>query len=235
MLVRIRVAVTDRPGSLGAVATALGKAEAEADIVAIEVLSGDDGRTPQGRAVDDFLVQVRDSHHLVLVHAAVGRVLGATVVGMQQPAPAVSGHAELALVHQVVAAPTRGLQTLVDGLPGVLGADWAAVIHNNGDAVTPLPVATSVRYPGHDHVRLSATARLRSLGLARIGGREPYGAGAVAPLGSSGLAVLVAREHGLAFHPSELARLGELAAVTARVVADDAIRTRALLDAAPVS
>jgi hypothetical protein len=210
MLVRIRVSVADRPGSLGAVASALGTADA--DIAAIDVLASE-----AGRALDDFFVRVRDTRHLSDVCSAVERLLGVSVVGVQQPAPPMSGHADLELVGQMLAAPERGLQTLVDGLPGVLGADWAAAVRS-GPTGEPAVVIMSMRYPGPEHVKLSATARLGSLGMARIGEREPYGAGALAPIGTSGLALLVAREHGLQFHQSELARLGEIGSIATHVV-----------------
>lgn len=211
MLVRIRVSVADRPGSLGAVAGALG--DADADIASIDVLASE-----SGRALDDFLVRVRDMRHLSHACSAVERVLGASVVGVQQPAPPRSGHADLELVGQVLAAPDRGLQTLVDGLPGVLGADWAAAVRSGSAGGEPSVVIMSMRYPGPEHVKLSATARLGSIGMARIGDREPYGAGAIAPIGTSGLALLVAREHGLQFHESELARLGEIGSIAMHVV-----------------
>ena len=117
----------------------------------------------------------------------------------------------------MLAAPERGLQTLVDGLPGVLGADWAAAVRGGPSGNEPTVVIMSMRYPGPEQVKLSATARLGSLGTARIGDREPYGAGAIAPIGDSGLALLVAREHGLQFHGSELARLGEIGSIAAHV------------------
>jgi hypothetical protein len=156
--------------------------------------------------------------HLAAVCESVERVLGVSVVGVQQPAPPRSGHADLELVGQALAAPERGLQTLVDGLPGVLGADWAAAVRSGRDGAEPSVVIMSMRYPGPGLVKLSATARLGALGMARIGDREPYGAGAIAPIGTSGLALLVAREHGLQFHQSELARLGELGSIAAHVV-----------------
>jgi hypothetical protein len=211
VLVRIRVSVADRPGSLGAVASALGGADA--DIASIDVLASE-----AGRALDDFLVRVRDMSHLSQVCSAVERVLGVSVVGVQQPAPPRSGHADLELVGQMLAVPERGMQTLVDGLPGVLGADWAAVVRSGVGGTEPAVVIMSMRYPGPEQVRLSATARLGSLGMARIGDREPYGAGAIAPIGASGVALLVAREHGLQFHESELARLGEIGTIATHVV-----------------
>jgi len=211
VLVRIRVSVADRPGSLGAVASALGGADA--DITAIDVLASE-----AGRALDDFFVRVRDVAHLAQACSAVERVLGASVVGVQQPAPPMRGHADLELVGQMLASPERGLQTLVDGLPGAMGADWAAAVRSTPGGGEPTVVIMSMRYPGPEQVTLSATARLGSLGMARIGDREPYGAGAIAPIGGSGLALLVAREHGLQFHQSELARLGEIGSIAAHVV-----------------
>src|SRR5680860_1584977 len=127
MLARLRLRVPDRPGSLGAVASAIGAAGA--DIVALEVLQSE-----SGRALDDVHVEVSDPAHLRRLRNHVAAVPGVEVAGVQHPAPPVTGHAELELVAAVVAQPDRALGTLADGSPGAAGVDWAAVIAYSGGA-----------------------------------------------------------------------------------------------------
>ena len=166
----------------------------------------------------DFVVRVRNGQHLAAVCQSIERLLGAAIIGVQQPAPPPSGHIELELVRQSLTNPERALQTLVDGLPGVLGADWAAVVERGPDKTEPLVVIASMRYSGHDHLQLADAARFSSINVVRLGGPEPYGTAALAPIGSTGQCFLVAREHGLQFHRSELDRLGEIGSIAAHVV-----------------
>jgi len=116
VLARIRLKVPDRPGSLGRVASAIGAASG--DIAGVDVLDNE-----AGQALDDVVVQVRDTSHLTRVLDGLAAVPGVEVVGVHHPAPPVPGHADLQLVAQVLARPDRSLQTLVDGAPVALGVD----------------------------------------------------------------------------------------------------------------
>jgi len=121
MLLRLRVELPDRPGSLGQVARTLGVVGA--DIVSVVVLE-----RSQGRAVDDFTVVWPASALVGRILVGLGAVPGVRVVGVwrctELPAPV---GRDVALLGQVAADPERGLSTLVDGVPGLVAADWAAV------------------------------------------------------------------------------------------------------------
>src|SRR4029453_17566843 len=98
------------------------------DIVKVDVLENE-----AGRALDDVFVNVRDPDHLVQVRARLEALVGGTVQGGQPPAPPVTGHADLELLDQVLSRPGRGLQTLVDGAPHAIGADWCAILEYGAD------------------------------------------------------------------------------------------------------
>src|SRR3954471_16726522 len=139
-LARIRLRMPDRPGSLGRVASAIGAVSG--DIAGVDVLASE-----AGHALDDVVVQVRDAAHLDVVLTALAGVPGVGVEGVHHPAPPAPGHADLQLVAQVLAQPGRSLQTLVDGAPGALGVDWAAIVHTEIGRGELDVVATSAGSP----------------------------------------------------------------------------------------
>jgi hypothetical protein len=127
MLLRLRVALPDRPGSLGQVARTLGVAGA--DIVSVVVLE-----RVSGRAVDDFTVVWPASAPVDRVLTGLAAIPGVRVDGVWRGTelPEPSGR-EVALIGQVASNPQIGLSTLVDAAPALLGADWALVLEVGSD------------------------------------------------------------------------------------------------------
>jgi hypothetical protein len=120
MLLRVRVTLPDRPGALGQVARTLGVAGA--DIVQVVVLE-----RLAGRAVDDFTVVWPGAARVERLMGGLAAIPGVQVDGVWRAigAPVAGGH-DAELLAQVAANPADGLATLVDALPGLLAADWAA-------------------------------------------------------------------------------------------------------------
>jgi len=196
MLARMRISVPDRPGSLGRLASAIGTAGA--DIVAVDVLESE-----SGRALDDVTVQVNDVQHLDTLTAIIGALAGMQVVGVWQPVPPVSGHADLQLIEQVFAQPDQAWRTLVHGAPAALGVDWAALVGYDLDGAFNGVLIAGDQAPVHG-LTLSTPLRLTTVVL-------PDATGAVLiPLGDSGSGLLLVRCSGPEFHPGELWRLGQL-------------------------
>ncbi|MFY1633050.1 amino acid-binding protein [Solwaraspora sp. WMMB335] len=120
MLLRVRVTLPDRPGALGQVARTLGVAGA--DIVQVTVLE-----RLGGRAVDDFTVVWPGAARVDRLLAGLAAIPGVQVDGVWRAIGApVTGGQDAELLAQVAANPTDGLATLVDAVPGLLAADWAA-------------------------------------------------------------------------------------------------------------
>ncbi len=218
MLVRIRLTVPDRPGSLGQVASTIG--QAGADVVQVEVLSAENGR-----AVDDVHVRVHDTAHLERLVLGLRGTPGVDVDGVLQSPPPVTGHAELELVARLVQQPRRALHTLVDGVPAAIGADWAAVLSGGGEAAAgALDVVDTLELGGirapEELPGLAGGLPLR-VGAPRItldGGRSAVGT-ALVPIGSDeGLGLLVVREDGPVFHRAETFRLAEIGRIAGAVV-----------------
>jgi hypothetical protein len=213
MLARVRISVPDRPGSLGAVTSAIGATAA--DIVEIDVLESE-----AGRALDDVFLQVRDPAHLNSVRDRLNAMPGVSVTGVQYPAPPVTGHADLELIDQVLSRPERGLRTLVDGAPHALGGDWAALLEYgpDGGEVVAVP-AISVQGPPPDQVVVTSPSRLASIRLTPPGSAHSYGGAALVPIGSGPMALVLVRVDGPEFHRSELWRLGSVGQIVGTVLA----------------
>jgi hypothetical protein len=209
LLARVRLSVPDRPGSLGTVTSAIGAAGA--DIVKIDVLESE-----SGRALDDVFVTVRDAAHLAAVVSRLEAVVGVKVSGTQQPAPPVTGHADLELIDHVLSAPQRALQILVDGGPHAFGADWAAIVEYAAGEFSGV-VAVSTQAPEPGRIKLTSPLRLASV---RVLGADtqPYGGAALVPLGSGPLALLLVRTDGPEFHRSELWRVGQVGQIVGTVL-----------------
>jgi hypothetical protein len=226
MLLRLRVRLPDRPGSLGQVARTLGVTGA--DIVQMVVLE-----RVGGRAVDDFTVIWPAASPVDRILAGLGAIPGVAVEGVWRSvgAPAVGG-ADAELVGQVAANPDHGLATLVDAVPGLVSADWAAAVvvpadwaragdEGGGISDSP-PTVACASWRAPQPLRPPDVTPLRPRAFDGADGMR-Y---AAAPFGRAGLVLLVARagEDGPpqapAFHVTEIDRLAQLVRASGLVLAD---------------
>ncbi|BEL12017.1 amino acid-binding protein [Actinoplanes sichuanensis] len=222
MLLRVRVTLPDRPGALGQVARTLGVAGA--DIVQVVVLE-----RLGGRAVDDFTVVWPGATRVERLLAGLAAIPGVQVDGVWKAigAPVNGGH-DAELLAQVAANPVDGLATLVDAVPGLLAADWAAAAmvpadwaarSGSGGGSEPAVVYASWRAPAPLH--LPEVTPLRARPMAEPGGAR-Y---AVAPFGRGGLVLVVARTDeddlpAAAFHVTEVDRVAQLVRAAAVILGD---------------
>jgi hypothetical protein len=191
MLLRVRVTLPDRPGALGQVARTLGVAGA--DIVQVVVLE-----RLGGRAVDDFTVVWPGSARVERLMVGLAAIPGVQVDGVWRAigAPAAGGH-DSELLAQIAANPEDGLATLVDAVPGLLAADWAAAVAVPSDWATrggrpPLSALVYASWRAPVGPPLPEVTPLRARALDGPDGTR-Y---AAAPFGRAGLVLLVARAIG---------------------------------------
>jgi ACT domain len=216
----LRVLLPDRPGMLGAVATALG--ETGADIVSVDVVE-----RSAGVAVDDLIVELPPGKLAdTLVSAAVS-VPGVSVESIQRYyAGAAEAHRELELLDALANAPERAAELLASGAPRIFRAGWAVVVRY--DERGPLVEAASPAAPELHDVDLpwlpltraevlDPTARWVPASWEALGTEL-----AAAPLGDPDRAVLVGRPGGPAWRPGELLRLAHLAGIAVTVAAHGA-------------
>jgi hypothetical protein len=204
MLLRLRVSLPDRPGSLGQVARALGTLGA--DILQVTVLERE-----AGRAVDDFVVSWAAAPEPGGIGERLSAVPGVRVEGVW-PTRDVPGSApDHDLLRHVAADPGRAVPTLVDAAPDLVGADWAVAVW----AETGLVAQHSWRAP--DPVELPELVPLRPAALT-VGETRLLSL----PLAAPGLHLIVARTGGPPFHRAELdkiVRVADIVSVLARAVA----------------
>ncbi|MFC5753948.1 ACT domain-containing protein [Actinomadura rugatobispora] len=120
MLLRIRVRLPDRPGSLGKVARILGAAGA--DVAQMAVLERDNGR-----ALDDFTVAWPAGAGIDRLCDGLASIPGVDIVGIWPTAEPQGAFPDAALIGQLAAVPERGAVTLADAVPALLSADWAGL------------------------------------------------------------------------------------------------------------
>jgi hypothetical protein len=210
----LRVVLPDRPGMLGAVATALGGVDA--DILAMDVVE-----RSRGQAVDDLVVDLPRTRQPDALITAAESVPGVRVESVR-PDPGVADvRREWELVEAVAADPTKAVHTLAFMLPTVLRVGWAAVVEVHRGRVSV--VATGGGAPDLDRVEPGWAPVIRATVLDEEADWVPESWQlvstylAAAPLGTVDATVLVGRPGGPALRASEVARLGHLAGLTAVV------------------
>ena len=198
-LLRIRIRLPDRPGSLGTVARTLGAAGA--DIVQVVVLE-----RSAGRAVDDVTVVWPDGVSLDVLCEALASVRGVAVDGVWRTSEAPGVFADVEVVGQMAANPPNGVVALVEAAPKIFGADWAAmiaaggrVLHASWQAPDPLKPpslpSTGRAFTGEDGVRYACV-----------------------PVGGAMQTLLLARVAAPPFHQTEIERLIQLATAAEAVL-----------------
>lgn len=211
----LRVLLPDRPGSLGALAVALGSVGA--DILSLDVVE-----RGTGFAVDDLIVDVpRGALPDTLITAA-EQLPGTRVDSIRPFTGMLDAHRELELIDHVAGAGGNRLQVLVDEAPRVLQVHWATVVET--DDGNTHRIAGS---PGAPETPPGAVAGLPLTRAAVLDATADWVPPlwqeldtqlAAAPLGSGNRTLVVARTGGPEFRPAEVARLGYLAGIVATVL-----------------
>ncbi|MGW5717118.1 amino acid-binding protein [Amycolatopsis sp. NPDC003865] len=211
----IRVILPDSPGTLGAVATALGTVGA--DILSVDVVE-----RGTGVAVDDLVVELPSGRLPDALITAAESVEGVEVDAVRPYAGVLDTHRELELVEEIAAQPKSGLDILSEGVPRIVRAGWAMIVeHSETGAlrlasssaapetpITDLPWLPLERATVLDGEEAWIPETWKELGTEL----------AATPLGKPGKALLVARPGGPAFRAAEVARLAHLAGIVAVVL-----------------
>ena len=213
----IRVQLPDVPGTLGAVATALGSIGA--DILSVDVVE-----RGSGVAIDDLVVELPKGRLPDVLITAAESVAGVEVDAVRPYAGVLDTHRELELVEEVAATPDEGLDIFTEGVPKIVRAGWALVVAS--DAAGAHRLAASTAAPEIQ------TLDLPWMPLARatvLDGEEPWVPEtwqqlgtelAATPLGKPDRVLLVGRPGGPMFRAAEVARLAHLAGIIAVVLND---------------
>lgn len=211
----IRVQLPDKPGNLGALASALGATGA--DILSVDVVE-----RGGGIAIDDLVVELPSGRLPDVLITAAESIPDVEVDAVRPYAGVLDTHRELELVEEVASAPSRGVTTFVEGVPKIVRAGWAVVVGYNGQGVHR--VAGSAAAPETPHVDLPWMPLSRATVLdgeedwVPPTWRELGTELAATPLGKPERVLLVGRPGGPMFRASEVARLAHLAGIVAVVL-----------------
>ena len=207
----LRVELPDVPGSLGALATALGSAGA--DIEAIEIVE----HRSDGFAVDDVLFELPSSVMPDALVTACHRLDGVRVHWISRYNAGANLSMDLEAVEAFTDEPAHAIGRLVEVIPATFRTDWAMalrrehgeviVMHQTATAPELVPEATS-------WVAIRKTRTLveidawDSVVLAASPGKDRSGCNFV---------VVIGRHGGPEFLNSELARLAHMVSLAASV------------------
>lgn len=202
----LRVILPDRPGSLGALATAIGTTGA--DIVSVDIVDKYDNV-----AVDDIVIDLGPAQLPDAVLSAAHRLEGVSVESIRPFDGALSTHRELQLLEAMSYDPAGAGQLMVDELPRIFRSGWAVIVRRDGtvmtrsasapeiDVVQPWSQPTMARVldPAVDQVPSDWTTLDTSLMAAAAGDEYAFVAG---------------RPGGPDFRTSELSRLAHLVGIS---------------------
>ncbi|MEU8413377.1 amino acid-binding protein [Amycolatopsis japonica] len=211
----IRVQLPDTPGTLGAVATALGTVGA--DILSVDVVE-----RGGGVAIDDLVVEIPSGRLPDALITAAESVDGVEVDAVRPYAGVLDTHRELELVEEIAAQPASGLEILAEGVPRIIRAGWAVVVEHaeagairlaSSNAAPETPITDLPWLPLERATILDAEEAWVPETWKELGTEL-----AATPLGKPGKALLVARPGGPNFRAAEVARLAHFAGIVAVVL-----------------
>lgn len=215
----IRVILPDTPGSLGKLADAFGKVHG--NIQSVDAVE----KSHDGTVIDDIVVSLPagilpDS----LISAAYG-IPGVEVDSIRPFSGRVDRRGQIAMLADVATARRKtqqAVQLLVDTLPQSMTSGWAIVLRNDA---TMSRVAASPAAPSDDG---SAPAQLElpAARILRVDSEDwiPESWGLLdaslcaAPIGATGLVLVIGRPGGPDFLASEVKHIGALCTIVGSVL-----------------
>ncbi|WP_134322462.1 ACT domain-containing protein [Cumulibacter soli] len=202
----LRIVLPDRPGALGAVASAIGTSGA--DIVSVDIVDKHDHVV-----IDDIVIDMGPGQMPDEVLSAAQRLDGVHVESIRPFDGALSTHRELQLLEAMSVDPEGSAQLLVDELPRIFRSGWGIIVRDDGLVMTSSASAPENdraepwRQPADavilDPITDALPADWTTLDTALMA--VPYG---------ENRSVVAGRPGGPDFRPSELSRLAHLVGIT---------------------
>ncbi|GAB3704538.1 ACT domain-containing protein [Mariniluteicoccus flavus] len=132
----IRVALPDRPGTLGAVASAMGTVGA--DIQAVEIV----GRHEDGRVVDDFMVSLPESVMPDNAVSACTQLEGVSVLWCARYPAGTGLELDVEVLERMLAEPAHAAEVLCQSAPGMFHSHWSVLVNKvNRSVIHATPMA----------------------------------------------------------------------------------------------
>lgn len=208
----MRIALPDVPGSLGAVASALGAAGA--DIEAIEIVE----RRSDQTVVDDVLLELPSTVMPDALVTACHALDGVRVEWISRYTAGANLSMDLEAVEEFSAEPARAVERMVELLPVTFRSDWALALRAGSDEpeIVTGTGAAPTTVPG-------ASTWLSIAGPQRLPDVDAWASTVLAGAPAKSLrdgtpfVVVLGRHGGPDFLASEIARLGHMVALAASV------------------
>ncbi|QGF24480.1 amino acid-binding protein [Raineyella fluvialis] len=202
----MRVSMPDRPGALGAVASAVGLVGC--DIKAIEIVESLDGH-----GIDDFMLEIPTGVLPDTVVSACQEVSGVEVLWISRHYDSGTLQSDLETLEQMTRDPEHAAEVLVDSAPSVFHCQWSVLVDR---ADSPSISYATPMAPDLDATVLASIGDLGGAGSAEMpAGWVPAWSDtalAWAPVGTE-RSILVGRTGGPVWLASEIARLRHLSAL----------------------
>ncbi|WP_432557850.1 ACT domain-containing protein [Granulicoccus sp. GXG6511] len=199
----IRVSLPDRPGALGAVASALGNAGA--DIQAVEIV----GRE-FGRVVDDFIVNLPVGMMPDSAVSACTSSPGVQVLWCSRYPGGAGLESDVEVLERMLADPDNAAEILTEAAPPVFHCHWAVLVDASaGQVVHATPLAPDLDSAALDKIGALDECRTADLPAGWVPEWVETVIGVI-PVGSD-RAVVAGRHGGPDFLAAEMARLRYLA------------------------
>lgn len=201
----LRAILPDRPGSLGAVAAALGAAQG--DIASVEIVE-----KAAGLVIDDFVVDLPEGARPDVLVSACSTLPGVEVMWVSFYPQNRTITADVDVLEAMLAQPDAASEVLADAAPAAFHCTWAAIIDEAGGQV----VHRSAMAPadGLPAPLLGDLSAAHTVDLP-VGFCEGWGEQVVAVVPCPPGRVVVLGRPGPEFRASELARLRHLAMLAA--------------------
>jgi hypothetical protein len=207
----LRVELPDVPGSLGALATALGGAGA--DIEAIEIVE----RRSDGRVVDDVLLELPPRLMPDALVTACHQLEGVEVHWISRYNAGANLSMDLEAVERFTAEPERAIAELIEVIPSTFRTDWAMAVHRvDGRPAVRAKSSTAPKLvPEAASWLLIRTSKM--LDELSVWDSTVLAASPAKDRRGEKFVVVVGRHGGPEFLASELARLGHMVSLAASV------------------
>ncbi|WP_235750683.1 ACT domain-containing protein [Nigerium massiliense] len=203
----MRVALPDRPGSLGAVASALGTVSA--DIVAVEIVE-----KFEGYAIDDFMLHLPAGALADSLVTACRNIPDVEVLWLSYYPETWGLLADVDVLNDMSEHPGEAERILVDAAPQTFHVTWALMVDRDRGTV----LHRSELAPDLTDEQVDVLGDLTTLSARELpDGWLPHWNDtllAIAPVRYGAHSVVLGRNGGPEFLKSELARLSHLAALT---------------------
>ncbi|MCW2539143.1 MAG: hypothetical protein JWN95_868 [Frankiales bacterium] len=218
----MRIVLPDRPGALGAVATALGAAGA--DILSVDIVE-----RSISTATDDLIIELPSDRLPDSLVSAASSVDGVRVESIRQYASVIDPFRELELLEKLATSYEDGPTILADGVCRLFRAGWALVIAEPAAAGLPgIVVARSSAAPEIEEIEAPWWPPYPARPLAADDGWAPElwhnleTELAVVPLPSNPSKAVLAGRPAMRWLASEIIRMSHLCSIAATVLDDGA-------------